>query len=178
MKNIIIVALLVAVGVFGYFQWQDGKEQPNSNKARVEDRKTTEVIENRDIDFTVRVAGEISPADKVSVRPEVHGKIAELPVDISDRVLKGDLLFRLDDVHGGGDVRAARKDLVNAVQSLMDSAEPVVAAAKALVARHDTLPLPIFLLSHDLWCSAILPKLDALAAAVPLLNASKELSAL
>ncbi len=75
MKNIIIVALLVAVGVFGYFQWQ-GKEQPNSNKARVKNRKTTEVIENRDIDFTVRVAGEISPADKVSVRPEVHGKIA------------------------------------------------------------------------------------------------------
>ncbi len=92
MKNIIIVALLVAVGVFGYFQWQDGKEQPN-NKAGVKSRKTTEVIENRDIDFTVRVAGEISPADKVSVRPEVHGKIAELPVDISDRVAKGDLLF-------------------------------------------------------------------------------------
>ncbi|MBT4624922.1 MAG: hypothetical protein HOB97_12885, partial [Verrucomicrobia bacterium] len=61
MKNIIIVVLLLAVGVFGYFQWQ-GKEQPNSNKSQVKNRKTTEVIKNRDIDFTVRVAGEISPA--------------------------------------------------------------------------------------------------------------------
>mgnify|MGYP001214083454 CR=1 FL=1 len=118
MKNIIIVALLVAVGVFGYFQWQDGKEQPNSNKARVEDRKTTEVIENRDIDFTVRVAGEISPADKVSVRPEVHGKIAELPVDISDRVAKGDLLFRLDDKDLKIEIDSRKKQIDSATLQL------------------------------------------------------------
>ena len=118
MKNIIIVALLVAVGVFGYFQWQDGKEQPNSNKARVEDRKTTEVIENRDIDFTVRVAGEISPADKVSVRPEVHGKIAELPVDISDRVVKGDLLFRLDDKDLKIEIDSRKKQIDSATLQL------------------------------------------------------------
>jgi HlyD family secretion protein len=118
MKNIIIVALLVAVGVFGYFQWQDGKEQPNSNKDRVKNRKTTEVIENRDIDFTVRVAGEISPADKVSVRPEVHGKIAELPVDISDRVAKGDLLFRLDDKDLKIEIDSRKKQIDSATLQL------------------------------------------------------------
>ena len=117
MKNIIIVALVVAVGVFGYFQWQ-GREQPNSNKARVKDRKTTEVIENRDIDFTVRVAGEISPADKVSVRPEVHGKIAELPVDISDRVAKGDLLFRLDDKDLKIEIDSRKKQIDSATLQL------------------------------------------------------------
>ena len=118
MKNIIIVALLVAVGVFGYFQWQDGKEQPNSNKAGGKTRKTTEVIENRDIDFTVRVAGEISPADKVSVRPEVHGKIAELPVDISDRVVKGDLLFRLDDKDLKIEIDSRKKQIDSATLQL------------------------------------------------------------
>ena len=118
MKNIIIVALLVAVGVFGYFQWQDGKEQPNSNKAGGKIRKTTEVIENRDIDFTVRVAGEISPADKVSVRPEVHGKIAELPVDISDRVVKGDLLFRLDDKDLKIEIDSRKKQIDSATLQL------------------------------------------------------------
>ena len=97
MKNIIIVVLLLAVGVFGYFQWQDGKEQPNGNNARVQNRQTTAVIEQRDIDFTVRVAGEITPADQVTVRLEGHGKIAELSVDISDRLAKCDLLLRLDD---------------------------------------------------------------------------------
>jgi len=118
MKNIIIVALLLAVGVFGYFQWQDGKEQPNSNKAGGKIRKTTEVIENRDIDFTVRVAGEISPADKVSVRPEVHGKIAELPVDISDRVVKGDLLFRLDDKDLKIEIDSRKKQIDSATLQL------------------------------------------------------------
>ena len=117
MKNIIIVVLLLAVGVFGYFQWQ-GKEQPNSNKAQVKNRKTTEVIENRDIDFTVRVAGEISPADKVSVRPEVHGKIAELPVDISDRVVKGDLLFRLDDKDLKIEIDSRKKQIDSATLQL------------------------------------------------------------
>ena len=118
MKNIIIVALLVAVGVSGYFQWQDGKEQPNSNKARVQNRKTTATIEQRDIDFTVRVAGEISPADKVSVRPEVHGKIAELPVDISDRVVKGDLLFRLDDKDLKIEIDSRKKQIDSATLQL------------------------------------------------------------
>jgi HlyD family secretion protein len=118
MKNIIIVALLVAVGVFGYFQWQDAKEQPNGDKAGGKTRKTTEVIENRDIDFTVRVAGEISPADKVSVRPEVHGKIDELPVDISDRVAKGDLLFRLDDKDLKIEIDSRKKQIDSATLQL------------------------------------------------------------
>ena len=118
MKNIIIVALLLAVGVFAYFQWQDGKEQPNGGKAQAESRRTTAVIEQRDIDFTVRVAGEISPADKVSVRPEVHGKIAELPVDISDRVAKGDLLFRLDDKDLRIEIDSRKKQIDSAMLQL------------------------------------------------------------
>ncbi|HTD66055.1 MAG TPA: efflux RND transporter periplasmic adaptor subunit, partial [Candidatus Limnocylindria bacterium] len=35
--------------------------------------------------------------DQVSVRPEINGKIAELPVDIGDPVKRGQLLCRLDD---------------------------------------------------------------------------------
>ena len=98
MKNIIIIALLaLVVGYFGYEKWQDSKNANNQGQAKLKNRKTSEVIKTRDINFSVTVAGEISPAEKVSVRPEVHGKIAELPVDISDTVAKGELLFRLDD---------------------------------------------------------------------------------
>ena len=118
MKNIIIVALLLAVGVFGYFQWQNGKALPTDNKALVQNRPTTATIEQLDIDFTVRVAGEISPADKVSVRPEVHGKIAELPVDISDRVIKGDLLFRLDDKDLKIEIDSRKKQIDSATLQL------------------------------------------------------------
>ena len=49
------------------------------------------------VTFVVSAAGDIEPAERVSVRPEINGRIAELPVDIGDRVKKGQLLFKLDD---------------------------------------------------------------------------------
>jgi RND family efflux transporter MFP subunit len=58
---------------------------------------TTANVEARDISFSINAAGEIGPADQVSVRPEINGRIAELPVDIGDRVKNGQLLCRLDD---------------------------------------------------------------------------------
>ena len=97
MKNIIIIALVLVVGFIGYQKWQDSQNAGAQNLTKLKNRKTSEIIKTRDINFSVTVAGEISPAEKVSVRPEVHGKIAELPVDISDKVAKGELLFRLDD---------------------------------------------------------------------------------
>jgi HlyD family secretion protein len=54
-------------------------------------------VEQRDIRFSVPAAGEIGPAEQVSVKPEINGKIDELPVDIGDDVKKGQLLFKLDD---------------------------------------------------------------------------------
>src|SRR5262249_19339841 len=60
-------------------------------------RPTTAIVAVRDISFAVTAAGEITPAEQVSVRPEVSGKIDQLPVDIGDRVKKGDGLFTLDD---------------------------------------------------------------------------------
>jgi len=97
MKNIIILILVLAVAYFGYTSFTENQSESNSNLTKLKNRETTHTIETRDINFSVTVAGEISPAEKVSVRPEVHGKIAELPVDISDQVVAGDLLFRLDD---------------------------------------------------------------------------------
>src|SRR5213078_1705678 len=60
-------------------------------------RSTTAQVELRDINFAVSAAGEISPAEQVSVRPEINGKIDVLPVDVGDHVKKGDILFKLDD---------------------------------------------------------------------------------
>lgn len=58
--------------------------------------RTAEVLKT-DIKFEINLAGEITPFDVVSVRPEVPGRISALPVDISDQVKAGDLLFALDD---------------------------------------------------------------------------------
>src|SRR6266436_174540 len=97
MKKLIILVAVVGLGFGGYSVWNNWqKRQPNSASASPI-RPTTAIVELRDISFAVNAAGEISPAEQVSVRPEINGKIEVLPVDVGDRVKKGDLLFKLDD---------------------------------------------------------------------------------
>ena len=60
-------------------------------------RPTTAIADIRNINFAISAAGEITPAEQVSVRPEVSGRIDKLPVDIGDKLKKGELLFALDD---------------------------------------------------------------------------------
>lgn len=95
MKLIVSVVAVLALGAGALFFWK--KPLPGTAQAREGERETTALVETRDILFSVTAAGEISPADQVSVRPEVNGRIAELPVDIGDKVRKGALLCRLDD---------------------------------------------------------------------------------
>src|SRR5215210_3819549 len=56
-------------------------------------RPTTALVGTRDISFAITAAGEITPAEQVSVRPEISGRVDQLPVDIGDHVKKGELLF-------------------------------------------------------------------------------------
>jgi len=95
MKFFAIFVVVAGLGTGGYFLWRNNAvaEPSNTNLAR----PTEAVVEARDIRFVVNAAGDIGPADQVSVRPEVNGRIAELPVDIGDKVPKNSLLCRLDD---------------------------------------------------------------------------------
>lgn len=88
-----ILAFFIAAAFLGGCKPDAGT---GGGKSR-EQRKTTAVVEQRSISFSISVAGEIEPAEQVSVRPEVNGRISELPVDIGDTVKKGELLFALDD---------------------------------------------------------------------------------
>jgi len=89
----LITVLGLAAG--GYFFWKKAPVQAASDS--IASRPTTAAVEARDILFAVSAAGDIGPADQVSVRPEVDGRISELPVDIGDIVKKDQLLCRLDD---------------------------------------------------------------------------------
>ena len=95
MKTFIILSALLVVPAGGYFYWKGTSAQ--GGLTAVPDRPTTAIAESRDIQFAISAAGDIGPADQVSVRPEINGRIEELPVDIGDKVKKGDLLCRLDD---------------------------------------------------------------------------------
>jgi multidrug efflux pump subunit AcrA (membrane-fusion protein) len=97
MKKLIpIIIVLAAVFAAGKY-WRGGSKDRSVDKSVDKKRQTTAVVEKTRISFSISVAGEITPAEQVSVRPEVPGKISELPVDIGDLVKLGDLLFSLDD---------------------------------------------------------------------------------
>src|SRR4051812_4952865 len=95
MKLFVSIIVVAALGVGGFFVWKQWQaKRAAAPQARI---VSTAPVEERDISFAITAAGEIGPAEQVSVRPEINGKIAELPVDIGDRVKKGQLLCRLDD---------------------------------------------------------------------------------
>jgi HlyD family secretion protein len=97
MKKWIIVVIVVLVGGFAAWQkWPAWRSDSNAPTG-LTGRPTTAVVETRSINFKVSAAGDIGPAEQVSVRPEVNGKIDSLPVDIGDKVKKGEVLFTLDD---------------------------------------------------------------------------------
>lgn len=97
MKKWIVVTLVLVVG--GFWAWRklpDWKPQ-SLTTANAQTRRSTAVITTRTINFRVMAAGDIGPAEQVSVRPEINGKILTLPVDIGDNVKEGQILFTLDD---------------------------------------------------------------------------------
>jgi RND family efflux transporter MFP subunit len=95
MKFIVSLVVVLGLGGGGYFLWKKSPD-PRDESHRAS-RPDTALVESRDIQFAVSAAGDIGPADQVSVRPEINGRIEELPVDIGDKVKKSDLLCRLDD---------------------------------------------------------------------------------
>ena len=95
MKKLLALITLVAVAAGAVWFYQHGPKAAPAEGALK--RSTTAVVIQTNISFAVNAAGEISPAEQVSVRPEINGKIEDLPVDVGDRVKKGALLFKLDD---------------------------------------------------------------------------------
>src|SRR6478609_9463009 len=94
-KWVVVLAVIVGAGFGSYAIWNNW--QKGKSAAASPERPNTATVELRDINFAVNAAGEIGPAEQVSVRPEINGKIEVLPVDIGDVVKKGELLFKLDD---------------------------------------------------------------------------------
>ena len=96
MKTLGALLLIAALGFGGWTVWQK-KQTAASTVAAASGRPTTATLETRNIRFSVSAAGEITPSEQVSVRPEVNGKILLLPVDVGDVLKKDQLLFQLDD---------------------------------------------------------------------------------
>lgn len=104
MKRGVLALIAVAALVGAGFAWTrshpgfvaslNAASSPTPKKSGA---PTTAIVAARDINFSITAAGEIGPVDTVSVRPEVGGLIAQLSLDIGDRVKKGEILFTLND---------------------------------------------------------------------------------
>ena len=92
-----ILIVILMVGTLGAGGWYYTQRQRTVADPQASSKVDTAVIETRNIKFAINAAGDITPAEQVSVRPEVNGKIEVLPVDVGDRVKAGQLLFKLDD---------------------------------------------------------------------------------
>lgn len=97
MKKWIVVAVIALAAGYWAFQKWPALNPKASIPNNLSGRPTTAEVETRSIQFKVTAAGEIGPAEQVSVRPEINGRIKTLDVDLGDRVKKGDVLFTLDD---------------------------------------------------------------------------------
>jgi RND family efflux transporter MFP subunit len=121
MKKWLIILVIAGVGgAWAYKQWPAWKA--HSEVSALEARPKTAVVEQRDIRFSVPAAGEISPAEQVSVKPEINGRIEALPVDIGDDVKKGQLLFALDDKELRNE-KASRETEIERAKLQLDQAE-------------------------------------------------------
>lgn len=96
MKKWIFLLIAIAAAAGGYAYWSKRPTAPAAT-AEPATQPLTAVVEPRNISLFVSAAGDIGPDEMVSVRPEVNGRIAELPVNIGDQVKKGALLCALDD---------------------------------------------------------------------------------
>lgn len=100
MRLVLIAIVVLALAGGGAYLWKgqrSGTGAASGSAIAGLGPEKTAVAEAGNIAFTVTVAGEIGPAEQVSVRPEVNGRISELPVDVGDRIRRGGLLFALDD---------------------------------------------------------------------------------
>lgn len=76
----------------------------------------------QDLTSVVTASGEIRPKNYTNVLGEGMGKITQISVREGDRVRKGDVLLRLDNVQPGADVQA-QKASIDAATSAMKVAE-------------------------------------------------------
>ncbi|HTI69996.1 MAG TPA: efflux RND transporter periplasmic adaptor subunit [Candidatus Limnocylindria bacterium] len=94
MKALFTTLIAAALVAGGWFAWQ----KRAANQAPVqESHANIAAVETRSIKFAVNAAGDIGPAEQVSVRPEVNGKIEMMTVDVGDSVKSNSILFKLED---------------------------------------------------------------------------------
>ena len=94
MKRILFILFLVLAGIGGWYRYT---HRPAGGEKEVFADKFVARAEKRDIDSSVEVSGDVTPAFQLDVKPEVGGKLKALHVEPGDTVKEGDVLVEIDD---------------------------------------------------------------------------------
>ncbi|MCE9609542.1 MAG: efflux RND transporter periplasmic adaptor subunit [Chthoniobacter sp.] len=90
-----LIFALAALAVGGWFFSRGRVAAPEAKGSAGEELVAT--VEKRDIESSIDVSGEVTPAYQLEVKPEVGGKLKILHVVAGQTVKQGDLLVEIDD---------------------------------------------------------------------------------
>jgi RND family efflux transporter MFP subunit len=96
MKKTVVILLLGALAVGGWYA-KSIRAVISPKAAEATPENLIARAEKRDIDSTIEVSGDVTPALQLDVKPEVGGRIKALHVEPGDEVKGGDLLVEIDD---------------------------------------------------------------------------------
>ena len=86
--SLLVVGALVAVALY----WNHARGAPGEPP-----EASTATVERRDIDYTLRISGEVSPAVELEIKPEVGGRVKKIHVFTGQQVSKDQLIAEIDD---------------------------------------------------------------------------------
>jgi len=121
-----LAALLAVAG--GVLLWQQGRAQ------RAVPHYLTQAITRGDLALTVTANGTLQPTRSVSIGSEQSGTVAEVLVDVNDKVKKGQVLVRLDTAKFTDQVTKSKAAL-QAAQAAVVQARVTVQQARIALAR-------------------------------------------
>ena len=114
----VAIPLIVAGG--GYVAYL--KNPPWLQAVRGAEYDTATVISKGRDEVALELSGFVVPYRKVNISPRIPGTITQLPIDVGQKVKKGDLLAQLDDASYQADMQQAEA-AVQVAQSALEEAE-------------------------------------------------------
>ena len=115
---IVVAVVVVLAGVGGYLLWRQSGANAATTAAR------TVPVRKGTLQVTVSASGFLEPVRQVDLGFDVSGKVAEVSVDIGDRVRAGQVLARLDTAALELSLRQAEAQLKSARAQLAKARTP------------------------------------------------------
>jgi multidrug efflux pump subunit AcrA (membrane-fusion protein) len=115
---IVVAVVVVLAGVGGVLLWRQ------STAARAGAATRTVAVRKGTLQVTVSASGSLEPVRQVDLGFDVSGKVAEVSVDIGDRVKAGQVLARLDTTSLELSLRQAEAQLKSAQAQLAKAQQP------------------------------------------------------